>query len=559
MAEQTTGRTEQLPAQYYRDFMAGVPGANVPGIMPLLNQDLVNKIQGLGVEGATPYSYQGQRIADFTPAEQQAMQLAGENVGSYQPYFDQGSQMAQQGYGDARSSAQEGMDFMRQGAQQGAAGINEAQGLLRQVPGIAQDATFEGLGGVRAGQQTLGQAGNMIGNAGIDLSGAMNQVSGSRPDLGQARNLLGSQANVGQAQNAISGALGNIGASAQTGAGSTQGFDPRGISSFSNPYEDQVVSRALQDLEDQGAKADVAGRAQAIGSGAFGGSRARLGAQEREESLREAQLKTAAGLRSQGYESSAGRAQQAFESQQNRQAQQAGLLGNLAGQQAGIGSQMGQLGLNQNAQNLQAGQSLGQLGLGEGAQGIQRGQAMGTLGLGQQGAQLNQANAMANLGSGQAGMGAQIAGMGQNLAGTMGTAAGGLGSLGTGLSNVLGGTGQNLAQSGLQAGQFGSNVGGQMAGLGQGLSALRQGDVNNMMGVGGMQRGQNQAGLDLAYQNFVGQYNLPGQIISQAAGTAAGLAPTLGGTTLASGSSSGGSNSVMQGLGTAVAAYGALK
>ena len=295
----------------------------------------------------------------------------------------------------------------------------------------------------------------MIGGAGVDLSGA---------------------------QDVISGSLGNVGASALTGFGSTQGFDPRGISSFMNPYEDAVVSRAMQDLEEQGAKADIAGRAQAIGSGAFGGSRARLGAQEREEALRKAQLETAAGLRRQGFESSANRAQQAFESQQARQARQAGLLGNLAGQQANIGSQMG------------------------------------TLGLGQQGAQLNQANALANIGQRQGAMGTQIAGLGQNLAGTIGTAAGGLGSLGTGLSNIYGGTGQQLASTGLQAGQFGSNVGGQMAGLGQGLSALRQGDVNSMMNIGGMQRGQNQAGLDLAYQNFVGQYNLPTQLIGQTAG-----------------------------------------
>ena len=80
-----------------------------------------------------------------------------------------------------------------------------------------------------------------------------------------------------------------------------------------------------------------------------------------------------------------------------------------------------------------------------------------------------------------------------------------------------------------------------------------------MMGVGGMQQGQNQAGMDLAYQNFVGQYNLPGQLIAQAGQTAAGIAPTLGGTTLAQGSSSGGSNSMMQGLGGAIAAYGALR
>ena len=98
-----------------------------------------------------------------------------------------------------------------------------------------------------------------------------------------------------------------------------------------------------------------------------------------------------------------------------------------------------------------------------------------------------------------------------------------------------------------------------MAGLGQGLSALRQGDVNSMMNIGGMQRGQNQAGLDLAYQNFVGQYNLPTQLIGQTAGIAQGLAPTLGGTTLAQGSTSGGSNNMMSNLGSAIAGYGVYK
>lgn len=436
MAEVTTGRSETLPPQYYQDLMKGIPGANVPGIMPLLNQNLVNQLQSMGVPGGTPYTYQGQRIADFTPAERMGMRLAGENVGSYQPFFDQAAQMARQGYSDARSSAMEGQDFMRQGALSGAQGIGEAQNLLRGVPGLARDATFEGLGGIRTGQGTLGQATDILG-------------------------------------------------------GAAQGFDPRGISSFMNPYEDAVVSRAMQDLEEQGAKADIAGRAQAIGSGAFGGSRARLGAQEREEALRKAQLETAAGIRRQGFESAAGRAQSAFENQQNRQ--------------------------------------------------------------------LNQANAMANIGQRQAGMGAQVAGLGQNLAGTIGTAAGGLGSLGTGLSNIYGGTGRNLASSGLQAGQFGSNVGGQMAGLGQGLSALRQGDVNTMMNIGGMQRGQNQAGLDLAYQNFVGQYNLPTQLIGQTAGIAQGLAPTLGGTVLQRGETSGGNNNLMSNLGTAIAGYGVYK
>jgi hypothetical protein len=52
MAEQTTGRTESLPPQYYQDLMRGVPGANVPGILPMLNPGLSqSSYRGIGVAG----------------------------------------------------------------------------------------------------------------------------------------------------------------------------------------------------------------------------------------------------------------------------------------------------------------------------------------------------------------------------------------------------------------------------------------------------------------------------------------------------------------------------
>ena len=145
-----------------------------------------------------------------------------------------------------------------------------------------------------------------------------------------------------------------------------------------------------------------------------------------------------------------------------------------------------------------------------------------------------------------------------NLAGQQGNVAGGLGSLGTGLSNILGGVGRDIATTGLQTGQFGSNVGQQITGLGQGLSGLIGTDINRLMGIGGQQRGLQQAGLDLDYQNFVGQYNLPMQTFGQIGQLAAGFAPALGGQTLTQSSTSAPSNSLMQGLGTAIAAYGAL-
>ena len=78
------------------------------------------------------------------------------------------------------------------------------------------------------------------------------------------------------------------------------------------------------------------------------------------------------------------------------------------------------------------------------------------------------------------------------------------------------------------------------------------------MGIGGQQRGLQQAGLDLDYQNFVGQYNLPMQTFGQIGQLAAGFAPALGGQTLTQSSTSQPSNSLMQGLGAAASIYGAI-
>ena len=50
------------------------------------------------------------------------------------------------------------------------------------------------------------------------------------------------------------------------------------------------------------------------------------------------------------------------------------------------------------------------------------------------------------------------------------------------------------------------------------------------MNVGAMDRARNQAGLDLNYQNFVGQYNLPTNLMSGYANMITGAGPLAGGT-----------------------------
>ena len=110
------------------------------------------------------------------------------------------------------------------------------------------------------------------------------------------------------------------------------------------------------------------------------------------------------------------------------------------------------------------------------------------------------------------------------------------------------GTAGALTGAGSQLYGFGSGTAGQLQGLTgqlsgaqtgaagamQGLAGaqqgFRQGDISSMMNVGAMNRARNQALMDLNYQNFVGQYNMPQQLASGFANFLTGAGPLAGGT-----------------------------
>lgn len=426
-------RTEQLPPNYVGQFYSGVPGSNIPGLMPLLNQQLVNRMMGFGVPGANPYTYQGDRIAGFAPAEQEGFRQTTQGMGAYVPYFQQAEALTGQGLGTATGAYGDTRNLIGQAVQTGELSTGEAMNLLRQAPGIATQATGQGLGHVLAGGQTLGQA----------------------ADAGQA---------------------------------ASQMYDPSAISDYYNPYEEAVVQQTLEDVREGLAQSDIARRSGAIGSGAFGGARSRLLGGELAEAAARGAAKQVGAIRSGGYQDAARRSQAAFEQQQGRQGAQAGLL-------AGIGGQ-------------------------------------------------------------QAGMGGQIAGMGQNLAGMYGTAAGGIGAFGGNLANIYGGAGRDIYGSASNLAGIGMGAGGQMAGYGQGISGLQGVDINRMMGMGGMQRGMDQRHMDLAYGNYVGQYNLPMQTFGQIGNMATGWAPGMGGSTLQQHATGASQDPYMTALGMGMSAYG---
>ena len=233
-------------------------------------------------------------------------------------------------------------------------------------------ATNQGIGSFQPYLDQGGQAiGQGIGAVGSGL-GAIGSALGQLPEAQQG--FRDQQQAMLNAQ-----ALGQAGTQQAQGmtAGANYNFDPNSYQDFMNPFMNDVIQQQYQDIQRQGDIQKQGANAQAVGAGAFGGSRQGIQQAEINRNVLDQQARTGSQLRSAGYQNAQQQAQAAYEAARARQAQQSQLTGQLGqiGSQAGLqyGQQMGQLGL--------AGQELtGNLALNYGQQGVQGAQAMGDLG-----------------------------------------------------------------------------------------------------------------------------------------------------------------------------------
>ena len=295
---------------------------------------------------------------------------------------------------------------------------------------------------------------------------------------------------------------------ASTTRDSFKQFDPSSTQRYYNPYEDQVVEQTMKDVREGLAKGDMGLRDQAVSGGAFGGSRSRLRRGELAEDTARGAAEQIAAIRSGGYQDSANRAQQAFESQQGRQAGFAGQQAGLAGQRAGFAGQEGQAALAR-------GQQFGNLEVQQAQAKMNRGQA------------LNASEQMAV--DNQLARGTQLNALDQQQFGNQLQQGQQLGQMGQQQFNMGLQGGQGIAGIGSQMGQGMSQIGQQYGGMGQALQGLQGNDVQSMMGMGGLGRGRQQSLMDLNYQNFTGQYNLPMQTLQNVGALTASLGPMAGG------------------------------
>jgi hypothetical protein len=176
------------------------------------------------------------------------------------------------------------------------------------------------------------------------------EVAGLTPQ--QQAAIQRAEAGLGAYQPALEAARTTVGTGLETLGAAQQVLDPSQISTYMDPYQQQVTQEALAELQRQADIASQRTAAEAIGAGAFGG--ARFGVREAEEARNLAQVKS----------------QRIFEdlSRNFLQAQQA---------QARTAQQLGTLG-TQTLQAAQAQAGLGQLGQQLGGEDINR-----LLGLGQ--------------------------------------------------------------------------------------------------------------------------------------------------------------------------------
>ena len=327
------------------------------------------------------------QVAGLAPEQEQAVRMAQMGLGAYLPFLQQSAISAQQAGGMYAGLPTYGAEAVRAVTEGTRYSTQQAQEALRR----ANELTGVGLGYGQESARAAGTAATAAG--GYSAAGA------------------------GLAQEYGAGAT-------RAGFAGAQAYNPNAVQSYMNPYQQQVTQNTLAEIRRQGDIARQGLAAQAVRSGAFGGSREGIQRQELERNILETQARTAAADYAGNYNQAQQAAMNAFQNQQARM-QQAGNLALGAGQmQAGAlqnaaqgilsGGQLAS-GANLNMGQLaqQAGQAGGQLGLNTAQLGMNAGQALGQSYV--SGGQLQQAAGagIAGLGSQQASLGQLTSGLGQ--------------------------------------------------------------------------------------------------------------------------------------------------
>ena len=241
-----------------------------------------------------------------------------------------------------------------------------------------------GIGGfspyLQQGSKAIGQGIGAVGTGLGTLGSALGQLPEAQQGYRDQQQAMLDAQQLGQQ---------GIGQAQAMTAGADYDFDPTSYQQFMDPYMESVIQQQYEDIAEQGDIAKNKATAQAVGAGAFGGSRGALEQAAINQNVLDQQARTGSQLRSAGFQQAQNLAQQAASRQAQQQLAQAGQFGQQAGQAGALGFQ-GAQGFGQTAAGLgNLAQLTGQLGQTTGALGQTVGQlGTATAGLGQLGQQM---------------------------------------------------------------------------------------------------------------------------------------------------------------------------
>jgi hypothetical protein len=174
------------------------------------------------------------------------------------------------------------------------------------------------------------------------VTAAQQGIGGYAPFLSSGSQMIGQGQNLlaGSAAPAFQQGIASL-------AGTGEQFSPFQTFAYMNPFEQAVIDQSMRDIQRQGDIAQQGVRAQAVGAGAFGGSRTAIAEQELQRNILDQQARTAAQLRASGFTQAQDTARQAFEAAMGRQQQGANIFGALGSGIGSLGAQLGQLGIQQ--------------------------------------------------------------------------------------------------------------------------------------------------------------------------------------------------------------------
>jgi hypothetical protein len=236
--------SSQAPAPYIGQFLQ-------QDIFPFAQQFLRQQFQNLGQADSSPFTYTGQRVADFDPRELYGMELADSAIGSYRPYLGAQADLLDEAAGISRGALARGQDEIT-------AGLGAGRGLAGLGADLTRGARFDTAGrDLLAGAQQRQSGRGLIEGARFGQSGR-DYLMGGVPGFSEAQQLTRAGApnldlartETASARPEFGGARAGLSRAEQTGYGSTGRFDPRGIGSFYNPFEEDVVQQTLKDVRE---------------------------------------------------------------------------------------------------------------------------------------------------------------------------------------------------------------------------------------------------------------------------------------------------------------------